>query len=113
MPAPSKGPRVCPDCDAPVAWWRNEAQREERWLLVDLSSDDAGTVAKTVRRDPEHPARRIAWGRKLTGIDLADAIASGEMLFTLHAVTCTARRPPNPKPEGLEISRSARQESRR
>ena len=102
------GPRRCSKCNAPVAWWRNELQREEKWLLVDLSSDSSGTVRKTVRPDQDDRTRQIAWGRKLSGMDLAEAVAAGEMLFTLHATTCTARRVRNPKPAGVEIVRPAR-----
>lgn len=101
----SRGPRRCSKCNAPVAWWRNEAQREETWMLVDLSSDPAGTVRRTTRPDPNDRTRQIAWGRRLSGLDLAEAVGAGEMLFTLHATTCTARRPRNPKPAGVEIVR--------
>lgn len=100
-------PRVCPKCEAPVLWWRNANQGpDEKWLCVDLSSDEAGTVQKIVTTDRSDPHReqRIVWGRRLTGMDLAAAVGAGELLFTLHATTCSAHRPTNPKPEGLQIA---------
>lgn len=96
-----RGPRLCGRCHAPVAYWRN-ANREDAYMKVDLSSDDAGTVQKIVSKDPDTGAP-VVWGRRLTGTALAEAIANGERLHQLHSRTCAALRTPNPKPEGLEI----------
>lgn len=90
-----RAPRRCGQCQQPVLYWRN-ANRDDRFLKVDPSSDESGTVQKLVNADG-------VWGKRLSGRELADAVASGDMLFTLHNVTCSARRKPNPKPEGLEI----------
>lgn len=90
-----RAPRRCGQCQQPVLYWRN-ANRDDRYLKVDPSSDESGTVQKLVNADG-------IWGKRLTGPELAGAVASGEMLFTLHSTTCSARRKPNPKPEGLEI----------
>lgn len=96
-----RGPRVCSKCHAPVAYWRN-ANREDSYLKVDLSFDDAGTVQKIVSTDPV-TRKPLVWGKRLTGRDLADALANGERLHQLHSQTCSATRISNPKPEGLEI----------
>lgn len=90
-----RAPRRCGQCQQQVLYWRN-AHRDDRFLKVDPSSDESGTVQKIVNDAG-------IWGKRLTGSDLAAAVASGEMLFTLHSATCSARRKPNPKPEGLEI----------
>lgn len=97
-----RAPKRCRRCDQQVLWWRN-AHRDGN-LCVDLSSDDKGTVRKIVTRDPA-TGHTVVYGANLTGHDLADAIASDEMLFTLHARTCSAGRQPNPKPAGLRIER--------
>lgn len=96
-----RGPRLCSRCNSPVAYWRN-ANREDSYLKVDLSSDDAGTVAKFVSKDPSS-GQPVVWGRRLTGADLAAAIANGDRLHQLHNQSCAALRTPNPKPEGLEV----------
>ena len=99
----TRPPRTCPKCEAPVAWWRNANQPDEKWLCVDASSDDTGTVQKIVNDDPDRPGHKVVWGRRLTGPDLAEAVSNRDMLFTLHSTTCSAQRPPNTKPEGLHI----------
>lgn len=93
-------PKPCPKCDQPVLWWRN-ANRDS-WICVDPSSDENGTVLKLVNQEDGRP---VVWGKKLSGRDLANAISAGDMLFTLHATTCTAQRPRNPKPAGLQFHR--------
>ncbi|QBI97730.1 hypothetical protein SEA_DOGFISH_41 [Gordonia phage Dogfish] len=94
-------PRTCRLCKLPVLFWSN-ANRDGS-ICVDVSPDDNGTVQKLVTHPPgEKP---VVWGKRLTGLDLATAIESGEQLFTLHATTCPARKPRNPKPEGLQIVR--------
>lgn len=98
-------PKLCRDCDAPIFYWRNANGNPchgETFLCVDTSSDDSGTVRKEVSRDDA--GRPLVWGRVLSGIDLAAAVEAGEMLFTLHASTCSAKRAPNPKPPGVEIA---------
>lgn len=85
-------------------YWRNSNGNPARgvtYLCVDASSDDAGTVRKEASRDDA--GRPLVWGRVLSGIDLAAAVEAGEMLFTLHSSTCSAKRGPNPKPQGVEI----------
>lgn len=82
--------RICLDCREPVRWWRN-ARDLDRWICIDYSSDDSGTVQKLQARDPDN-GRRIAVGLVLSGIDLAKAEADQQLLFTLHTLTCSARR---------------------
>jgi hypothetical protein len=48
---------------------------------------------------------RVVFGRVLNKRDLADAVSEGKLLFTLHSTTCSARRPVNPKPPGVQIDR--------
>lgn len=94
-----RGPRRCSKCGAPVAKWRN-ANREDRWLYVDLSLDEKGTVEKIVSGTPDAP---IVYGRVLNKHDLAESDSRDQLLFTLHSTTCTANRPTNPKPDGLAL----------
>ncbi|NDK91431.1 hypothetical protein GYA93_17870 [Gordonia desulfuricans] len=103
-----RAPLHCRDCEQPILWWRNANQTEERWLCVDSSSDDLGTIRKLITGDAEHPGRQIVWGKRLTGRDLAAAVADRELLFTLHSTTCSARRRPNPRPAGHEIPTQTR-----
>ena len=80
-----------------MLFWRNaNSDRDDAYLMVDLSHDESGSVQKIVNKSG-------VWGRRLTGRALDDAVASGEMLFTPHRQTCTAHKPANPKPQGLEI----------
>ncbi|MFT3661970.1 MAG: hypothetical protein QM809_11370 [Gordonia sp. (in: high G+C Gram-positive bacteria)] len=70
---------------------------------MDLSSDEAGTVRKVVS------GNRV-YADRLKGLDLAAAHADGQMLFTLHATTCRARRGPRSgrRPDHLTPSPSSR-----
>lgn len=81
-----RGPARCRDCQQPITFWRS-TEREGSWLCVDLSPDDNGTVIKI-------PTPAAVYGRRLSGVDLAAAACDGELLFTIHATTCSARRDP-------------------
>lgn len=90
-PARRQDPRRCADCGEPIRWWRNSRDLD-RWVCVDFSSDDDGTVQKLIGRDPG-TRKTVPVACILTGLDLAAARADGRMLFPLHTVTCSARRP--------------------
>ncbi|MGB6246081.1 hypothetical protein [Gordonia sp. (in: high G+C Gram-positive bacteria)] len=83
-------PSKCRDCNQPIRWWRS-AVREGGWLCVDYSPDDAGTVQRVPTRDPA-TRKAVMYGRDLSGMDLAAAVADGELLFQLHAHTCPKGR---------------------
>lgn len=95
------GPSRCPRCKQPISWWRN-ASREGR-IPVDLSADpDKGSIRKIVSTDPD-TKQPCVYGKKLAPDEVGEAMANGEMLFTHHSDTCSARRPHNPKPAGLQL----------
>lgn len=97
-------PAVCPKCEAPIAWWPNA--NRPGMIPVDLSSDsEKGSIQKIVTRTPgpRGIARETVVASKLSGADLAAAIANGEMLFTHHSDTCTALRPVNPRPDHVHL----------
>lgn len=72
---------------------------------VDPSPDpDHGTVRKIPSKEAG-THRPVMYAAVLSGKELADAIASHEMLFTRHKTTCLANKPRNPKPAGLQIHR--------
>ncbi|WP_336791804.1 hypothetical protein [Gordonia malaquae] len=88
---------TCKRCHRPVAWWRSST-REGGWICVDASPDDAGTVQRVPSREGGRP---VMYGLVLSGLELAAAVADGELLFTIHSKTCPAGRPRNPRPAGL------------
>jgi len=59
--------------------------------LVGFSPDDKGTVQKVIGTDPD-TGKRVPLALVLSGLDLAEAVADGRLLFPLHHTTCSARR---------------------
>ena len=94
-----RGPRTCSKCSAPILVWRNTSGNYTR---VDASPDEHGTVRRLVTRDPV-TGRDVPMAQVLKGPQLAEAIANSELLFTRHQSTCSANRPHNPKPAGLQV----------
>lgn len=96
----ARPPRHCKRCEEPILFWRSTAR--DGSICVDASPDDNGTVRKIVTYPPDEKPR--VYGEKLSGVELAAAVEAGEMLWTLHSMTCPAVKPHHGgKPPGLGI----------
>lgn len=88
----------CRDCRAEITWARSTATG--RMIPLDLYPDPGrGSVRKRETRDE---TGRI-WADILRGESLHRAIANSDPLYVLHRETCTAKRPPNPKPAHIKL----------
>lgn len=85
------GPQ-CRDCGAPIRWAKSLTTG--KWIPLDYSSDPNGIFRRGLGPDGKHAQR-------LAGADLAAALADGELLWTQHHATCSARKPHNPCPAHL------------
>lgn len=103
-PRPRREPARCRWCDLPVRWWPNT--KRDTVLCVDWSPDPGGYVRQMNSQDPV-TREPVTYGQVLTDDEVAAAHADGTdaKLFTLHSRTCSAQKPRNPKPEGLQILR--------
>ena len=80
-------------------------------IPVDVSPDpDYGTVRRHVSGTADETVLR---GEILKGSALDEARADGEPLWMRHAETCTANKPFNPKPPGLELTLAPHKPTRR
>lgn len=91
------GPQ-CRDCGAPIVW--AISLTTGKWLPLDYSSDPNGTIRRGLGPDGQHAQR-------LAGADLAAAVFDGELLWTQHHATCSARKPHNPCPPHVRDSVAA------
>lgn len=97
------GPQ-CRDCGAPIRWAKSVSTG--KWMPLDYSSDPNGIWRRGIGPNGQHAQR-------LAGADLAAALADGELLWTQHHATCSARRPHNPCPPGVRDQIDALTPSRR
>ncbi|MDG3012487.1 hypothetical protein G4X40_20310 [Rhodococcus sp. D2-41] len=96
----------CRDCGSPVRWVLTSGRGTR--VPIDLSPDSDHGTARVF--SAPHPAtgREALWAELLTGDRLTAAHADGEMLFMLHARTCTAHKPHNPRPAHIRLDLPAR-----
>ena len=92
-----KRPWTCKACRQPITRLRS-MHFPDRWVVVDISPDEDGTVRRITVGDPPK-----AYGDVLTGRRLDDACADGELLWQLHRLTCPALKPANPRPAHITL----------